>query len=188
MSKNIYYIVEESKKLCETDAKGIENLICKDIISQCEGFYNVFKQLENITSFTCDLKETGWDEWLENAKLFNPCVVNGSFACEMALKYLIVRRKCEFNKTHKLYELFQDLPTKDKETLEKQLNSFSSYFITDLNSEIKALSNNFIDFRYTFSFKNLSISIFFKSFVETICDYAITESKHNEEEVMKLEV
>lgn len=90
-----------------------------------------------------------------------PWIVNGAFACEVGIKYILQQNNIEFDKIHLLHELFNLLPKKHKEEISKELYERNpSYTPEQLNQEILLLSDAFCNFRYFYE-KTSAINLTF---------------------------
>lgn len=145
------------------------------ILQECQAFYTVFLQLEK------QLKNSGFhnDKHDENLPplLSVPYMVNGAFASELALKYMLISSNVTFNmkKGHDLAYLFQLLPQTQKNILtasiKKDCNLNDAIFQDGLNS----IADTFNKQRYQFSNYNqdLSTHIMFAPFVHTMCKFVL---------------
>ena len=70
------------------------------------------------------------DEKVKNGKTdcyLIPWIVNGAFACEVGIKYILAQNQIGFKKEHLLHELYNFLPDKHKNLL-PFFNSRRFYF------------------------------------------------------------
>lgn len=157
---------------CDCSRIDIEETI---IHQECRAFYYVFLQLEE------QLKNSG----LHNNKpdvdhpnlLSVPYMVNGAFACELALKYLLISSDIAFDmrKGHNLAYLFQLLPEEQKNILttliKKECNLNDDTFQDSLNS----IADTFNKQRYRFSNynQNHNTHVVFDPFVHTVCKFVL---------------
>lgn len=157
---------------CDCSHVNIEEAI---IFQECHAFYTVFLQIEK------QLKSSG----LHNDKVdFNlppslsaPYMVNGAFACELALKYLLISSNVAFDMSrgHNLAYLFQLLPQAQKDILaasiKKDCNLNDATFQYGLNS----IADIFNKQRYRFNYydQNLSTHVLFNPFVHTLCEFVL---------------
>ena len=122
-------------------------------------------------------------------------VVNGAFAAELALKYLLTLAGIEYStgaKGHELAYLFgliidsNKLSIKqDKEHLVDVLCSQCCQNCETLKLNLQNLTNLYNSYRYAFSCKNVSCNTgFFRRFVHIVCKYSIDKanSLHKEDE------
>lgn len=80
-----------------------------------------------------------------------PWVVNGAFACELGLKYILTQNDISFKREHYLHALFNLLPLKDKLAISKELHdNYPNCSDKQLNQDILLISNAFCDFRYSY--------------------------------------
>ena len=78
-------------------------------------------------------------------------IVNGAFACELGLKYILSMENTEYNKTHLLHDLFNLLPNDIKREIWNELKSTNKFYTDEhINQGIFYISNAFEDFRYAF--------------------------------------
>ena len=98
-----------------------------------------------------------------------PWIVNGAFACEVGMKYILVQNKIVYTKEHFLHELYNLLPDKHKEEISRALyEQYPGYTWEYFNQEILLLSDSFCDFRYSYE-KLLVLDMkFFKIWCQAI--------------------
>lgn len=78
-----------------------------------------------------------------------PAIVNGSFAIEVYLKYLILQKqKRDFDK-HDIKWLFFKLSKDDKKILKSRISSKLNKFLT-FDDSLKIIDKSFIDWRYVY--------------------------------------
>lgn len=100
-------------------------------------FYNTYKLLS--TKVTSD----NFNEYSI------PYAVNGAFACELALKYILNSEKIGYSKTHLLHELFNLLPPNKKIAIIEDMKfDFPSLTDEEIKTVIFLISNTFEDLRY----------------------------------------
>lgn len=117
-----------------------------------------------------------------------PWIVNGAFACEVGMKYILQINGIEFKRIHLLHELYGSLPDKHKKAIIKELNEKYPNFTSDeFNNQILVLSNYFSDFRYFYEHDLVSDLQFFRDwclaiFKQVNCypSYELTERKNSE--------
>lgn len=112
------------------------------------------------------------DEKVKNGKTncyLIPWIVNGSFACEVGIKYILVQNQIGFKKEHLLHELYNLLPDKHKVEISKDLyEQCPGYTMEHINQEILLLSDSFCNFRYSYE-NTLALDInFFKIWCQAI--------------------
>lgn len=157
---------------CECQYTDIEESL---ILQECDAFYDVFLQIEKRLR-NCGITENSAAK-KQPILLSAPMCINGAFACELALKYLLISANMPFNMSsgHNLEYLFNLLPQDKRDTLitfmEKEYNNEQGCF----QSGLSAIANTFNDRRYNFSkfSSNRSLSSFFRPFVHTICRYVL---------------
>lgn len=89
-----------------------------------------------------------------------PWIVNGAFACEIGMKYILSRNGISISKVHLLHVLFNHLPNNDKAAIWDRLKSSYSYQDDYINDSILLISNAFNNFRYSYE-RTLSIDMDF---------------------------
>lgn len=180
----------KDKCCCDFDKKSEKCINCryedsnrilqaKLMITECKAFYETFQMIENNLNnskekFNYDII---WDF---------PYVVNGAFAVEIAIKFLLVLANIDFptgSKGHDLFKLYSLLKI-NKNTIKNDYKKILKLFneegyksdeIIILN--LKSFSKAFNDWRYAFSKKAVGYNGFFIVFVKTICNYAIKKSE-----------
>ena len=157
---------------CNCNYVDIEETI---ILQECHAFYTVFLQLEG------QLKSSG----LHNSKsdvnlptlLSVPYAVNGAFACELALKYLLVSSNISFDmaKGHNLEYLFQLLLKKEKDILTSLIKKRDCLDDSTFQDGLDSIANTLNKQRYQFSnyIQNLSIHALFNPFVHVLCEFVL---------------
>lgn len=166
-----------NKNTCSDINKCDESMkrITRDsILDECEGFYKVFKQLLPICFLKTDIAEIGLKQFKENHKYSAPCMVNGALAAELALKYLIFRDTFTFATCHSLSNLYEMIPAKDKNALDTLLSKGERLPDKTVQESIIDLKDHFVEWRYSYEYLP-SMTIFFKTFVCTVCDYVIND-------------
>lgn len=161
------------------------------ILIDCEAFYYVFKQIENIEKMPAlhgDINEyhkamERYEENHENIPLLTPpLVTNGALAVELALKFLLFKENGAFECIHNLKLLYEQLPEPHKTILTNQIFTEAHQNSTSLNINLLNISNLFIDYRYFFSKDTVGFSNFFYDFIHIICDYVLSlKSQYNNE-------
>lgn len=186
-------------KSCEKESTS------RFIIIECKSFYQTFIDLDkNIVPAWLNMKNSVFDEEIHNTALLYEFsyVVNGAFAAELALKYLLTLAGIEYStgaKGHELAYLFgliidsNKLSIKqDKEHLVDVLCSQCCQNCETLKLNLQNLTNLYNSYRYAFSCKNVSCNNgFFRRFVHIVCKYSIDKanSLHKEDEdIAKLNV
>ena len=114
---------------------------------------------------------------IENDDVIKMAVCTMDESAELAMKYLFFRdNDCSFKslRGHDLYELYYKIPQSDRNIIQDKLETGKRLENKTVDESIKELRNHFVDFRYAFErFDGLGINVFFKTFVCTICDYAL---------------
>lgn len=122
-----------------------------------QGFYNTWKMLDEKIDVDTP------------SELFIPWVVNGAFACELGLKYILTTENIAFNRTHLLHELFNLLPEPTRLELWKNLKERNSFYTDEyIQIHFLGISNAFEDFRYAHEHSLVIIGSFAKDFFTTI--------------------
>ena len=167
-----------------------KDFTAKEILIDCEGFYYVFKKLEIFEAYPRldgDVEKHKQDmaEYEERHKgvplLTPPLVANGTLAAELALKYLVFKEKGEYECSHQLQFLFNQLTEPHKNALIERICKEAHQNETTLTENLNNISNLFEDFRYAFGKEQLGFSNFFNDFVHIVCDYALQQKKIVEE-------
>ena len=173
-----------------TDCKQLEqcrrnrqSLTTKEIVLDCEGFYYLFKKLEEFEQhpiFDGDLKKYEDTIAVYEEKhmgvpfLSPPLVVNGALAAELALKFLIFKENGEFDCIHNLQKLFEQLPICHKTALSEMIYRQAHQNEETLSMNLSNIANLFEDYRYFFGKEHIGFTNFFNDFVHIVCDYAIS--------------
>jgi len=186
----------EKCKHCErfAECSTMENdkmVETKCILIGCAGFYYVFRQLKVLHKrplYNGD-PEKHRAELLAYEKehegvpdLMSPLVVNGAFAAELALKFLIFKEDGEFDCIHNLRTLFEHLPDCHKVSLTEALYQQAHQNAEKLGFNLKNISNLFVDFRYAFSKDRIGYTNFFSEFVHILCDYVLALAPLDDED------
>lgn len=102
------------------------------------GFYETWHLLNKVTDLTSvDVYTIPW-------------IVNGAFACELGLKYILTQNNISFKREHCLHILFNLLPMQEKLAIFKVLqDKYPNYCKEQFNRDILLISDAFCNFRYT---------------------------------------
>ena len=174
----------------ESCMKVDKDFIAKKILIDCEGFYYVFKKLEIFEAYPIldgDVEKHNQDmaEYEERHKgvpfLTPPLVANGTLAAELALKYLVFKEKGEYECSHQLQFLFNQLTEPHKTALIERICKEAHQNETTLTENLNNISNLFEDFRYFYEHSALGYSNFWNDFVHIVCDYALSFQSECEE-------
>lgn len=169
-------------------------LTARLIILECKSFYATFKLIEPyILKHQKNMLELIYDEKdAENDKLYSYAyVVNGAFAFEMAIKYLLTLANidyCTGEKGHNLLDLYKKLSLKNKNIIPDKKVIFENLCKAGHQNEETIIANltSFQDcynrYRYSFSYKNIGYNGFFGILVNVVCSYAIDKAKILEQE------
>lgn len=79
-----------------------------------------------------------------------PWIVNGAFACEIGLKYILSRNGISTSKVHLLHVLLNHLPNNDKTAIGDRLKNSNNYQDDYIDNSILLISNAFYNFRYSY--------------------------------------
>lgn len=172
----------DCKQLEQCKSKD-QSLTTKGIVLDCEGFYYVFKKLEQFEQhpkFDGDLESyedaiTAYGEKHMGAPFLSPpLVVNGALAAELVLKFLIFKENGGFNCIHNLQMLFEQLPTNHRTALSETIYQQAHQNKETLRINLSNIANLFEDYRYFFGKERIGYTNFFNDFVHITCDYAIS--------------
>lgn len=127
------------------------------------GFYETWRMLDKVTNLTAvDVYTIPW-------------IVNGAFACELGLKYILTQNAISYKKEHYLHRLFELLPYKDQMLIFKDLcQKCPDYSNEQLMQEILLVSDAFCNFRYLHEHTLTSNLSFFKVWFEAIFNQVAT--------------
>lgn len=157
---------------CDCCYVDIEETI---IFQECHAFYTVFLYLEKQLK-TSGLHDSKFDVNLP-ILLSVPYAVNGAFACELALKYLLISSNIPFAmaKGHDLEYLFQLLPENQKDTLTLLIKKRGCLDDRSFQDGLHSIANIFNKQRYQFSNydQNLTIHSLFNPFVHILCEFVL---------------
>lgn len=158
---------------CDCRYVDIEEAI---IYQECHAFYAVFLQLEE------QLKISGvHDEPTVKLPtlLSVPYYVNGAFACELALKYLLISSNVPFNmrKGHNLAYLFRLLPQQEKEIISALIKNDCNLSDSAFQEGLDLIADIFNIKRYWFNYynKNFTTHGLFNPFVHILCKFVFEE-------------
>ena len=104
-----------------------------------------------------------------------PWIVNGAFACELGMKYILECNNLSYHKEHLLHELFNKLPDKDAIAISSELiKQYPGYDKDFFSQNILLISDAFCNFRYAYE-KNLVLEFkFCKLFFEAVFNQVAT--------------
>ena len=127
------------------------------------GFYETWYLLDEVTD-------------LSSVDVYTiPWIVNGAFACELGLKYILIQNNISFKREHFLHKLFELLPHKDKMAIFKELREkYPNYSNEQLSREILLISDAFCNFRYAYEYSLTSNLMFQKIWFEAIFNQVAT--------------
>ena len=161
---------------CDCRCIDIEETI---IYQECHAFYTVFLQLEE------QLKNSGLHDETPvklPTLLSIPYFVNGAFACELALKYLLISSKVPFDmrKGHNLAYLFQLLPHRQKEIISALIKNDCNLSDSAFQDGLDLIADIFNKQRYWFNYynKNFSTHVLFNPFVNVLCKFVFEKGNN----------
>lgn len=166
---------DDKSEKCQNCTNKSIDITSATIYQECVAFYDVYKSLEK------RLESSG----IHNDPSGNhiptllsvPYIVNGAFACELALKYVLIENQINFCYTdgHNLKYLFNLLPQRDKNNIENILKMKTNLDSILLYKEIDLIADSFIKWRYYFQNidNGMPNTIFFHIFVNNVCSYII---------------
>lgn len=142
---------------------------------ECIAFYDVFKHLEQHLECSGIVEKSLAHDM--PTLILVPYVVNGAFACELALKYVLINNKLSFRLAdgHNLKYLFDLLPQNVQIELKDRLKTAANIDDEKLEENIELLSHSFVQWRYYFSNieKGICQSSFFGILVNELCAYIL---------------
>lgn len=178
---------------CKNEDRN-RKLAAKLIILECKSFYATFKLIEpyiikvqkNMTNLVYD------EEDCENEIMYHfSYVVNGAFAVELAIKYLLTLANidyCTGEKGHNLLDLYKKLSLNkksiipDKKVIFERLCELGHQNEETILLNLTSLQDCYNRYRYSFSYSSVGHSGFFGVLVNVICSYAIDKSNTLAEE------
>lgn len=148
------------------------------ILQECVAFYDVFKDLGKRLEHSGIVAES-IDNIRQPTLLSVPYIVNGAFACELALKFILIENQISFcisSKGHDLEYLFDLLPQSEKQSLQNLLKKAGNIDDARLKENILFLSDSFNQWRYLFTNidKGMAYNSFFSIFVNELCNYVLS--------------
>jgi len=168
---------EHSEECKNCNNKSVDITIATTL-QECAAFYDVFKGLEKRLE-NSGIVETP-PEYKNPTLLEVPYIVNGAFACELALKYLLVENHISFcisAKGHNLEYLFDLLPPSVKQPLKDKLKNAGNITDTELRENIHLHADSFNQWRYLFANieNNVYYNKFFNVLVNQLCLYVLPQ-------------
>lgn len=166
--------------------RNYNDFTAKEILVDCEGFYHVFKKLEEFEAYPWkpdpyrDNEEFERDmlKYEEKHKgiphLTPPMVVNGTLAAELALKFLIFKENGEFECGHNLKLLFNQLTEPHRTVLLERIYKEAHQNADTLEMNLQNISNLFEKYRYFYEYRSVGYTNFLNDFIHITCDYAIS--------------
>lgn len=127
------------------------------------GFYETWRMLDKATNLTAVNVYT------------LPWIVNGAFACELGLKYILTQNEISYKKEHYLHRLFELLPNEDRVAILNELyEKCPDYSNDQITREILLVSDAFCNFRYSYEHTLTSNLSFCKVWFEAIFNQVAT--------------
>ena len=163
------------------------------IATECKSFFRVFLDIEKHVLPLWEKMRDGTidEETIEEYSLYHiPYVVNGAFAAELALKYLLENADIDYaqgNKGHDLKYLFDLLLLKkksiqvDRDTVIALLCKDGTQNLDTLKQNIAAWHDCYNRHRYFYAQTSIGTNGVFPVFVHTVCEYVISKSKREQE-------
>lgn len=98
-------------------------------------------------------------------------VVNGAFACELALKSILIENDISFEKNHNLYELFQLLPDVYKDEIYLRLRTGAPpYDMGNFDIDFTFFSEAYYKWRYAYEERGILHCAGFYQFTKAIVE------------------
>lgn len=178
---------------CKNEKENIK-LTAKLIILECKSFYATFKlvepyilkKIDNMQNFIYDEEDD------ENEMLYHHSyVVNGTFAVELAMKYLLTLANidyCTGEKGHNLLDLYNKLSIKkksiisDRNIIVQRLCEQGHQNEETILANLYNMQNCYNRYRYSFSYSSVGHSGFLGVLVNVVCGYAIEKANALAEE------
>lgn len=172
---------------CKHEKENRE-LTAKLILLECKSFYNTFKIIEPyILKNEMNIRYSVYNaEDSTNATLYQfSYVVNGAFATELAIKYLLTLANidyCKGERGHNLLDLYNKLSlnkksiVEDKTEIDKCLCKEGQQSKNSILTNLTSIQDCYNRFRYCFSYNGAGYSGFFNVFVNVLCSYAIDKA------------
>ena len=163
------------------------------IANECESFFRVFLDIEKHVLPLWEKMRDGTldEETIDEHSLYHiPYVVNGAFAAELALKYLLENADINYaqgNKGHDLEYLFSLLLLKkksiqaDRESVIALLCKDGTQNLDTLKKNIGAWHDCYNRHRYFYVQTSVGTNGVFPLFVHTVCEYVISKSNRKKE-------
>lgn len=169
---------DEHSEECKNCKNKSVDITIATIFQECAAFYDVFKGLEKRLE-NSGIVETP-SEHRNPTLLVVPYIVNGAFACELALKYILVENQISFcisARGHDLEYLFSLLPPSIRQSLKAKLKKAADIDDTELIKNIHLHADSFNQWRYMFANinENMYYNSFFGIFVNQICTYVLIQ-------------
>lgn len=180
----------------EYEEESDKSIRMRLIAIECESFFQVFLDIEKhilpfwekFRSGTFDVEDVELDK--ERSLYQIPYVVNGAFAAELALKYVLEKAEIDYsqgNKGHDLGYLF-GLLLLNKKSIKEDREAIVALLCKDGHQNLDTLKQNIAAWhdcynrhRYLFAQTSAGTNHVFPLFVHTVCEYVISKSKQSEE-------
>lgn len=164
---------------CQNCKNSSVDITISIIFQECYAFYDVFKSLEKRLANSGIVKTAPTDNLPTLLQV--PYIVNGAFACELALKYILVDNQISFcisSKGHNLEYLFNLLPETEKNELKNSLKNVGNINDSTLQKNIHILADSFNQWRYLFTNidQRIEYNNFFSMFVNVVCTYILSKA------------
>lgn len=177
----------------KSEKESDKSLKLRMIAKECESFYCVFLDIEvHILPLWKKMRDGTLDEkTIDEHSLYHiPYVVNGAFAAELALKYVLENAGIDYaqgNKGHDLKYLF-DLLLLNRKSIKEDRETIIALLCKDGHQNLDTLKQNISSWhdcynqhRYFFTQTSIGTNHVFPLFVHTVCEYVISKAKQTEE-------
>ncbi len=154
------------------------------VLLDCKAFYKVFSELEELCCVPFGnpekMKKYRDENFAEKYAYLTPALVtNGILAAELALKALTLKETGTFNCIHNINKLFYALPDVHNSALSKLIIEKTNQNEATLKSNLKTISNFFVEWRYFFQKEVIGYTDFLLKFIHIVSDYAIVEIEND---------
>lgn len=146
----------------------MENEDYRAALGNCACFYEAAKILDKEMNKSVS-------EPKKLAKMFVSASVNYAFACELALKGILLKYEVGYGRNHKLNELVDLLPNEIKNVFYQALTLRFGVDAETVGQKILEIANVFVEWRY-FALNHNALHLdyqFFHMFAELVCQYAL---------------
>jgi hypothetical protein len=153
-----------------------ESVTAEGILLCCKSFYYVYRDLDKKCCIPFD-KVDKMQHIMgipEDKPFLDPAMLtNGTLAVELALKYLTFLETNTFECTHRLDDLFYELPEVHRIPLSKLLKEKARQDDESLRINLEQSANLFQEWRYFFQRDAVGYSHSLLDFVHITCEYAL---------------